>query len=269
MFYLVLNDAFADFISQNISAGGARGLQGFSIIWTVRSFFIIIEKSYSFIPLAAGILWIIKNLKSNRLLFYIGFTFAFVLTVLFLAVIGTNFNHYNMILVPFLAPGVTFFIQNISQYLSNLKHRKIVTLLFLCIIFSSEIISARSYTLSRLTDRSRNEHIAAGNIIDKNTVDGDKIIALGRERRIYLFTDRRPASRFIYQLSGAEYYPNARTEFLSDMENRRPAVIVIANRYGRYDHLPEWFLPIYNMIENEYHILWKSDTYFLFRRNEN
>jgi len=265
LFYLGMNHALADFISQNMFAGGSRAFQGSSVKEIARSFFIITGKRYSFFPLVIGALWIIKNPKSERLFFYIGFILAFFLSVLFHAIIRTNYNHYNMIVLPFLVPAFTFFIKNICHYFSDtIKFSKTAVLLFLCVVFADEIFSGIYLTYVKLTDKSRNKIITTGKIIDQNTMDGDEIISLGLSRHIYLFTNRRPASKYIYQLSGAQYYPNTKSEFISDMLNKKPAIIVIAKK--DYNHLPEWYSPVFSMIESEYRLLADSEDYYLYKK---
>ncbi|MDR2515773.1 MAG: hypothetical protein LBC88_00150, partial [Spirochaetaceae bacterium] len=105
-------------------------------------------------------------------------------------------------------------------------------------------------------------------IIDEQTAPGDTVIFLGFPCRIYLFTQRDAASRYIYQTSGVNYEPGAREEFLADLRTNKPAVIVIENQEGRFDHLPAWYAPVYSMIENEYQLFSDKNGYFLFRKQE-
>ena len=266
--YLYINNALLDYLIQNLVVGSSRGLQDSSIRNFAKSFFTIIGKNYSFTPLLIGSLWIIKYINTKQLFYYICFTLSFFFSVFFLAIIGTNYDHYNMVLVPYFVPAFSFFIQNIFNYLNNLKYKKAAVVFFLCIVFSGEILSGISYSITQITSRSREEYIDLGKIIDQNTVDGDEIISLGINRRIYLFTNRSPASRFIYQLSGAQYYNETIPEFLSDIISKRPAVIVIRKDNDRYDYLPEWYSPIYEMIKKDYYILTDAGNYFLFKKYE-
>ncbi|MCL2609033.1 MAG: hypothetical protein FWD94_03910, partial [Treponema sp.] len=222
MLYLHVNNAISDFIGQYIFSGSARAFSGFSIKDTSNSFFAIIQKNYSFIPLVAGAFWILTNFKSGRIFFYSGFFLAYILVVLFHAVIGRPGDHYNMPLLPFIVPALAFFVQSISPFFSSLKYRKAALVVFLSIVFSNEIITALWRTAVITTDRSRIEMLEIGRLIDRNTVEGETIISLGRDRFIYLYTDRRPASRFIYQLSGAQFYPGTIPEFINDIKDTPP-----------------------------------------------
>ena len=269
MLYLYSNNAMSDFIGQYVLSGSARAFGGFSVKDTATSFFAIVKNSYSFIPLAIGAFWIIKNFTSRQIFFYSGFFLAYVLTVLLHAVIGRPGNHYNMPLLPFIVPALAFFVQSIFSCFSSLKYRKAALVVFLSLVFSNEIMTALWRTVIITTDKARIEMLEIGKLIDQNTEEGDTIISLGRDRFIYLYTERRPASRFIYQLSGAQFYPGTIPEFLSDIKGTPPPrIILIRNDNGQYNYLPQWYAPIYEMIETEYYLLTEPGHYFIFRRTD-
>ena len=118
-----------------------------------------------------------------------------------------------------------------------------------------------------LSSQSRIDAIDTGKTIDEQTTEGDKIILLGRQDQIYLFTSRDTASRYIYQLSGVAYEPNAQNDFLMNLHENEPTIIVVKkSKDGRYDHLPEWYAPVYDMIKNKYQMITDKNGYFLFKR---
>jgi len=264
--YLKTNNAIMDFIQQNFITGSSRGLSGFKFKSFVRSFFIIIGRNFCFTPLLAGFIWIIKDFPSKKRGYYIGYSLAFILTVSFHAVIRTNNEHYNMTLTPFLVPAFTFFIKEIYNYFCNIKYNKLYFAIFLCILFSAPGVFGLGRIYNALKDRSRGDNIITGKTIDEYTAKGDKIIALENLPYIYLFTQRDTASRYIYQTSGVNYEASAQNEFLMDLYENKPAIIVIENIDGRYDHLPEWYAPVYDMLENEYQMITDKNGYFLFKR---
>ena len=100
-----------------------------------------------------------------------------------------------------------------------------------------------------------------------NTEPGDTIISLGSSCQIYLFTGLKPASRYIYQASGAEHDPYMKAEFLADME-KRPKIIVLRKEDGVYDYLPSWYAPVQDMIAKEYRLLSGENNFLVFIRNE-
>jgi len=263
--YLKSNNALTDYIQQNFIIGRSRGLTGFNLKDFVKSFFTIINKNLCFTPLLAGFIWIIKDFADKKRWYNIGYSLAFVLTVVFHAVIRTNFGHYNMVLTPFLVPAFTFFSKEIYKYFLDVKNNKLCFSLFLCILFSAPLLTGLYHLNSSFSAQTRTNLILTGKTIDEQTTEGDKIISLGFPSRVYLFTQRDTASKYIYQTSGVNYEPNARNEFLIDLQKNKPAIIVVENKNGRYDHLPEWYAPIYEMIKNEYQMITNENGYFLFK----
>ncbi|MDR2768612.1 MAG: hypothetical protein LBB82_09855 [Treponema sp.] len=265
--YLLLNGALSDYINQNFMTGSSRAFTGFSIKSFTRSFLAIINKNYCLVPLITVFLWIFKKTKNIDLYWCFGFLSAYLLTAVFLAVIRTEFDHYNMVLTPFLVPAFTFWIKFAFKYFSNSKYKNVLVLFLLCIVFANNILAWIYDGYSIVKDKSRSAVIAAGKLIDQFTTTEDRMIFLDFPGHIYLFTERQAASRYIYQGSGANYDKNMKAEFLSTIQETRPKIIVIKNIGGRYDHLPEWYMPIYSMIEREYRLLPDTDDYFLFIRN--
>jgi len=265
LLYLKANNAIMDYIQQNFNSGSSRGLNDFTFFEFTKSFFIIIGKNFCFTPLLAGFIWILKDLTDKKG-YYIGYLTAFILTVIFYAVIRTNFDHYNMTLTPFLVPAFTFFFKEIFSYFSDIKKNKLCFAVFLCILFSVPFLGGLSHISISLTNQSRKDVMLTGKTIDEQTARGDKIIFLGFPCHIYLFTQRDTASRYIYQTEGVDYEPDAQNEFLMDLYTNQPTIIVLKNWNGYYHYLPEWYAPVYNMIENEYQMISDKNDYFLFKR---
>jgi hypothetical protein len=110
---------------------------------------------------------------------------------------------------------------------------------------------------TRLHNNSGNNLISAGKMIDENTKPGDKIISLGINGYIYPFTQREPASKYLYQGSGVS--PDAIEAFISGILNSKPAIIATVTEDGRDEILHDWHAPILEMMETEYRLL--SDEY--------
>ena len=212
LLYLIRNNALSDYINQNMLSGSLRAFTGFSIKGSIKSFLTITYKYFCFLPLSVGFLWILKKPKSISVSYTLAFLFSYFLTVFSLAVIRTNFDHYNMILVPFLVPAFTFCARSVFTYFAGFRYKTIIVMCFFCIVFLKDIVFwlRDGYAIIRDEGEPLNELIAAGETINQFTKDGDTIISLGFPCRIYLFTERRSASRYIYQASGAEYDLNMR-----------------------------------------------------------
>ncbi|MDR2480977.1 MAG: hypothetical protein LBD07_01610 [Spirochaetaceae bacterium] len=267
LIYLIGNNAFFDYIQQNFITGSSRGLSGFNIAEFIKSFFMITGKNFCFIPMLAAFVWIVKNKDDKKKGYYYAYLLAFILTVSFHAAIRSNFDHYNMVLTPFLVPAFTCFVQHIKAYFSNYKHRILYLTIFFLILLSPQLVKYYAAFINSVGNKSRMNHIIAGKIIDENTSKNDKIISLGFQCCIYLFTERRSASRYIYQISGVDYEPKAHEEFLNDLYHNKPAVIIIRLNYENlYDYLPAWYTPVYDLIERDYELLSDKYDFALFKK---
>jgi hypothetical protein len=270
LLYLTHNNALSDYINQNFLVGSSRAFTGFSIKGLVNSFLEIMYKNFCYIPLASCFLWLVKTRKIIPLFYTLGFLLAYLSTIFFLAVIRTDFDHYNILLAPFLVPAFVFCVNLCFAYFKNSKGKNIIVMCFLCIIFSKEIISWVNdiFKIASHKDKMRNELITAGKTIDRFTRDGDTVISLGFPCRLYIFTERQSASRYIYQTSGAAFAPGMQEEFLSDLQRNSPALIAIQNQDDRYDYLPDWFAPVYEMIAEGYRLLSDENGFYLFVREK-
>jgi hypothetical protein len=266
--YLKLNGILDGFYHQVITGGAARGFGDASSIKQIaKNFFIVLNEGYSFVPLVTGFFWIITTYKHKDFLFYLGYTVSYTLMILFLS-FSRGDNHYNLILVPFFIPAFTFFADRIYSAFFGIRKRKIALVLFLCVSFSDPLLKWIDDTIESFSDKSGTWLINAGRMIDENTMPGDKIISLGIGGYIYPFTQRKAASKYIYQGSNIENSPGAREEFLSDILNIKPAVIaILGSDDHRYNYLPAWYQPIYKLIDERYTLLSDENGYFLFIRN--
>jgi hypothetical protein len=263
--YLYINNAFSDYIHQNIIIGGSRGFTGFGILGFTKSFILIMEKGFCYVPLFVFYIWIYKKQKEINIYLSFALLLSYLLTIFFFAIIRTSFAHYNMLLVPFLVPAFVFCVKTVFGYFAIFKFKKLILLVLFCFVFFKDLLSWVIAGYETIKDTSRNELILTGKKIDQNTDVDDTIIFLGRSS-IYLFTERQSASRYIYQISGIRYDPNAQGAFLHDLQENDPKIIVIGNNDGQYAYFSDWYSHVYSMMENEYRLLSSEDGHFLFIR---
>jgi hypothetical protein len=269
--YLTRNNAAGDYINQNLLSGSSRAFAGFGVEGFIKSSLMIMYKNFCFVPLLAGFVWIVKKQKNINVFYSVGFLLAYLLTVFFHGVMRTNYDHYNMTLTPFLVPAFTFGVKICFACFSGIKHKKTLVPLFLLLVFARETAEwvYDVYTIARQKDKTRNEFAAAGEQIDRNTEAGDTIISLGLSCPIYLFTQRDPASRYIYQISGAAHDPNMQSTFLADIQRNKPRIVAVRkDENGRYDYLPGWYEPVYTMLADHYRLLSAEGPYCLFIRGD-
>jgi hypothetical protein len=267
--YLKTNNILSDFFAQVIFAGAEKGFSNNGIKEITKNLFIVVNRNYSSFPLIIGFFWCITKYKQNNYSFYIAYTFSYILMILFISFTSGD-SHYNMVLIPFYVPALAFIVEIIFSALSEINHKKILSILLFCVIFSEGLVKYLDDLTEMFYNNSGKELIAAGKIIDDNTKPGDKIISLGINGYIYPFTKRQAASKFIYQGSGIDYIPNAQEDFLSDIWRNKPAIIAIftAEENGRYDYLPDWYNPVYELIALEYTLLSKENGYALFKKEK-
>jgi hypothetical protein len=266
-FYLKSNEIFNAFIVQAVLGSASKGFSGGGIKDIIKNFYIIINKNFSSIPLFLGLFWVITKYKQSHYIFYFSYTVSYFLMVLFLAFSG-NSTHYNMVLVPFFIPALTFFVNLVHSAFSGIKAKNAVLVFFFCCIFSERIIIYLDDLIENLNDESGIQLIKAGKMIDENTRPGDKIISLGFNGYIYPFTKRDAVSKYIYQGSGLDYISGAKKEFISDVLTNKPAIIAIFNAEdGIGQIMDEWHTPVFEMIEKEYRLLSDENGYNLFIRN--
>jgi hypothetical protein len=266
-FYLKLNDILSDCISQVIVGGASKGFSGANIKLLSTNFYSTIDRNVCFIPLMIGSFWLITKYTEKSFPFYVGYVFSYILMVIFLSV-ALGGSHYNLVLLPFFVPPLAFIIRIVYKALPESKYKSIMLTFFLCIAFSEGIVKYLDDTVEIFTNNSGSDLVSAGKMIDENTQPDDTIISLGINGYIYPFTKRRAASKYIYQGSGIDHIPGAREEFLSDIMSNKPGIIAIFGADdGRYDYLPDWYAPIYTMMEQEYTLFSDANGYFLFMRN--
>jgi len=266
--YLKLNGIMDAFFIQVIFGGAARGFSGGSLKETVKNFYIVINRNYSFIPLFTGLFLMIKRFRQSNFCFYAGYTLSYFLMVLFLS-FSSGDSHYNMVLVPFFIPALVFLIDFLDSVFPAIKAKKTILVLFLCLVFSEGLVKYL-YDLSKIVfDKSGSQLVKAGKMIDENTKPGDKIISLGFNGFIYPFTQRDIASKYCYQGSGLDHIPGAKDEFISGITINKPAIIALFNAEdGVGQIMNDWHGPIFKMIDSEYRLLSDENGFKLFIHND-
>jgi len=265
--YLKINGIMDAFFNQVVFGGAAKGFSGGGLKNTVKNFYTVINRNYSFIPLFAGLFLMITRYKQSNFYFYVGYTLSYFLMILFLS-FSSGDTHYNMVLIPFYFPVLVFFVDILDSAFSAIKIRNPILLLFLCLVFSEGLVKYL-YDLSKVVfDKSGSQLVKAGKMIDENTKPGDKIISLGFNGYIYPFTKRDIASKYCYQGSGLDHIPGAKDEFISDITSNKPAIIALFNEEdGIGQIMKDWHAPIFKMINSDYRLLSDENGFRLFIRN--
>jgi hypothetical protein len=264
--WLSLNGILDDFIVQVIFAGTSRGFGGTGIKEISRNFFLVINRTCSIAPLFFGLYYMALNYKKPAFSYYFAYSFSYFLMVLFLS-FSSGEAHYNMILVPFFVPALTVLAGFLYNAFSANKHRSLIVICFLSILFFEGIVNY-SYDMSKIFfDKSGQQLVRIGKMVDANTNPDDKIISLGYNCYIYPFSKRAAASKYVCQGYFISLVPGAKEEFITDILTKKPAIIVTTDLDGFGPSIEYWHEPILEMMEKEYSPLYSENGIALFKRN--
>jgi hypothetical protein len=174
-------------------------------------------------------------------------------------------SHYNMALIPFFISSFVYLINLVYSAFNKYEVKNVFLVLFFCFVFSEGLMKYMDDLLEIFNNNSGTQLINAGRIIDENTESGDKIISLGFNSYIYLFTERNAASKYFYQSSSLEYNRNAIQEFVTDILTNKPSIIALFNAEdGIGQIMGNWHDQIFEMIENDYRLLSDENGFNLF-----
>jgi hypothetical protein len=264
--YLKINDIFDAFLIQVIFGGTSRGFGGSNLRQVAMNFFLVINRICSIAPIFFGLYFIVLNYKKPTFSFYFAYTFSYFLMVLFLSFFSGEI-HYNMALVPFFIPALTVLAGFLYNAFSEKKGKGVIVICFLSLLFFEGIVNY-FYDFSKIFyDKSGQQLMRMGKMVDANTNPGDKIISLGYNCYIYPFTKREAASKYVFQGYFHDVVPGAREEFISDILTNKPAIIVTTDLDGFETSIKNWHDPILEMMEKEYSPLYSENGIALFKRN--
>ena len=138
----------------------------------------------------------------------------------------------------------------------------------------------RAPSLERLEQQAR-----VAERVRSATEPGDRILVWGAESSIYLLSERAAPTRFFYQypLVKPGYANDSLVgEFISDVKDEMPGMIIDV-RNGRlppleetarrdwrpkkrYEHDPDAFQPLFDLVETEYEVVGKDGAWILYGR---
>jgi len=265
--YLISNNAFGDFYNYVILGGITRGFNA-SLKDSIKTFYIILDRNYSFIPLCLCLIWIFTKYKNINIYYFFGFIISYLLNVIFLSSTTADSRHFNLILIPFFIPAIIFLSESLLNLFSKIKYKYMVLVFFFCIAFSEGIIRFSYYFLFHFDSNIPLK--IASKIIDDNTSPNDKIINLGWNGYIYPFSKRDFASRYIYQAEAFDHIPGSHKEFISTIINNNPKIITIYTDIdgGIAEYKPLWHKDIYALLETNYKLLDDKHSLKIFLRND-
>jgi hypothetical protein len=176
--------------------------------------------------------------------------------------------HYNMVLIPLFVPAMVFCIEKLLVSFSLSKHRAFkfgAPVFLLCVFFNYQILSAIRFCYGNIKSGAKNYFESLGNFIDENSTQDDTVSVVGNQCVIYLFTERESASKYIYQLPPATVSEKIKNEYIADMRNMKPYLIMPLDT-GKNESARDIFASVFELIRNDYHECYNSGQHVIYKR---
>lgn len=254
--YLIVNGAFESFIDSYIlfnmkySANNLKitkinaSIIFFNTSITILAFIILIIKLYRQIT------------RKEDYFFNLGYLIYMIINLIFIGMSGYAFGHYGMTVISMLIYPYSILFNFLNKNDNNIGvNLVIVAYLLHTIIVPTSINFIRDALLSF---QNRNDTIYTNETIEyikNNTNKNDLISVFGNSNYIYYFSERDSASRFTYQTPIADINREFMDEYLNDLKENKPRLIIwaISSDYSDLIKIMREFLD-----NNNYKIVYKD-----------
>lgn len=201
-------------------------LNGGSKLEVFKDFFI---RSNVFVYCLALISLVISiKKKTNMRYFSLAF---FILSWVIIVQPGNGYGHYMLILIPALImPIAEIYIEIKNKYKDTKKtsHYVLILLIIGAIITMMPLGRyAKYFVIYNITGRDDEGHTELVEYIKQNTNDEDQILVIGGDCSIYLETNRKAASKYMYQIPIYHIDDNIMNCVIEDVYKNKPKYIMI------------------------------------------
>lgn len=184
-----------------------------------------------------------------------------ILTFIIVVLPKNYYRHYGIILIPtFLVPILLYI--NITK---NNKYKYIIAYISaICLVIAckKDMLTMKMIYQSQMErPLYYNEEIIK--TIEENTEETDKILVIGNQCSIYLQSNRKATSKYIYQLPIIEVDNDIKLEFLHDLEYGNAKLII--HNESKNKEINEVIEKM--LCKNQYTELKKIDQYVILERN--
>ena len=200
---------------------------------------------------------IVYNLKKKL---FVDFTYAvyMVIGVILLCLSGMTYGHYGMVLVPVVVYPLSLIIENIEK-LSDREISKIIKMLITTYVMATIIIPQSLGTINSIPSYYSNKDNEQFDDTTKQvcekvvelTSEDDAISVYGNWDIVYVKSQRKHATKYSYQFPIGQVMPEIMDEYMKQLEEEQPPVIVVTN----YDDNIQEFLE-----DNEYEKVWPEEN---------
>ena len=264
--YLLINGAMKDFLFQYFIFNAQYASSGMTVQSLLKNIIITISRGFFWLALSGSMFCFLKT-KGSLKIFHGSCFVASIVTIVFIVLSNATYSHYSMIIVPLAIIQIGLLSDFLYKALkrNSAIHTALYVFMIFGVIFAHPIAYCIGIPYSVITAQKNDEMQLLSDIIKENSNDNDTIISLGNNCQVYLYTDLKPTSKYIYQPS------QVFNELKSDMLNRMPNIIVIHNNsnYAAQEYqglVPENVKFINNLLDTEYIELASTANYKLYKK---
>ncbi|MDR2234123.1 MAG: glycosyltransferase family 39 protein [Tannerella sp.] len=183
------------------------------------------------------------------------FVISIFLTVLLISISGYIFAHYYLLFVPIFAFPFAMVYDYIKQHFTG--NKKLVYAFFFVLILVGFINDTRNaFEIQPYTRNNSKEALIS--FVKDNTKETDKITVVGIDCWVYVLSGRESVSKYIFQFPPVyvkQYGQKIAEEYMQDVKNGKPRIIVIRVPEGGLDYLPGF----QEMLDAEYEPVYLND----------
>ncbi|MBR2725559.1 hypothetical protein IKE97_02910 [Candidatus Saccharibacteria bacterium] len=231
--WLIVNGAFTQFIDQvfifNLQYSSVKSRASFGKKATSLIFFL--DKPIILSSIVISLFFLKQKLpKKQKTVLWLNTTLL-ILSLLLCALSGALLQHYAIIMIPFIIIP-SFLLLNEIQKLKKEKTMIVILLLLLSMpVIIMPYLQSFQNAVVRYSDRGKPKFeqkvYDVCKIVEENTNEDDKISVVGNWDLIYNKANRFSASKYSYQYNLFMVRPEIVDEYLNDLKNNKPKIIVI------------------------------------------
>lgn len=169
-----------------------------------------------------------KNFSQEQKLFHLSIVIFFIVTYITVIMSGRKYAHYGMVILPTSIVPITIILDSIYNKVQIQSIQKDICkfVVFTSLLFSLGCIEIWFDTTVN-TFKENKEAKKISELIKQYTEEDDSISVFGNDVKIYLMTDRKSSSKYIYQTPPAYISKEVMEEYITQLEQEKPKVIVV------------------------------------------
>ncbi len=280
---IIKNGALDDFIDQYFLFNANYSTkQGLGLTARLRAFYFYSNNTIFAISIGFfGFMLLIKN-KYNSKEFQCYFSLFLFLIFSFISILvsGRSYEHYAMVIVPCYIIPIAFVVNFVYNKMLEINNNKSLALTAISTIFGLFLmypIATELYRIKKTFDKT-NECNELAKVIKNNSNKNEYITVVGNTVSIYLLSDRKSASKYVFQPVGygRNNFNNKVTQrYIKDLTINEPKLIctykgIIRNSIVNEKIINcELIVYLNNMIFKDYKLIYQSENYMIFKKPQN